>query len=57
VPVSDLTEPRGYFIFRNSWGTSWAGNAPSPYGYAPEPGYGDFSASYVDQFLLEMLEL
>ncbi len=57
VPTSDSTEPRGYFIFRNSWGTSWASRAPSTSGYAPEPGYGDLSASYVDQYLLEMLEI
>ncbi len=58
VPIADSTEPLGYFIFRNSWGTAWAVDAPSPgNSYAPEPGYGDVSASYVDQFLLEMLEL
>jgi hypothetical protein len=53
--VGDPTEVLGgFFIFRNSWGTSaWAASAPTP-GYAtPEPGYGMISASYVDRWAWE----
>jgi Papain family cysteine protease len=57
----DSREPKGgYFIFRNSWGTTWAANAPASIGlgyHSPEPGYGDISATYVDDFLWELLEL
>jgi hypothetical protein len=53
----DPDEPQGgYFIFRNNWGTLWGSQAPSPgNSYAPEPGYGEISASYVDTYLWEML--
>jgi hypothetical protein len=46
----------GYFIVRNSWGVTWALNAPYPErSLAPEPGYGVLSASYVEDFLWELL--
>lgn len=55
--VPDPTEPSGgWFILRNSWGTTvWANSLPSsaPY-FAPERGYGQISASYVDKYLMEM---
>jgi hypothetical protein len=55
--VPDPSEPLGgYFIARNSWGTTWASNAPHPEAtYSPEPGYGELSASYVDNYIWEML--
>jgi hypothetical protein len=61
----DAAEPHGgYFVFRNSWGVSWASTAPASavlggagtY-FSPEPGYGDISASYVDSYLWEVLQL
>jgi hypothetical protein len=46
----------GYFIFRNSWGERWALNAPlSERSLSPEPGYGVISASYVNDYLWELL--
>ena len=59
----DPAEPNGgYFVFRNSWGSGWAQNAPAPAGsnrsfVAPEPGYGSISASYVESYLWELLQL
>jgi papain like protease len=57
----DPLEPKGgYFTFRNSWDVIWGARAPSPGGsgyYAPEPGYGDISATYVDDYLWEILQL
>jgi len=47
----------GYFIFRNSWGRSWAQAVPSAQYSSPEPGYGDISATYVDKYLWEMCSL
>jgi hypothetical protein len=57
--VPDSSEPcGGWFIFRNSWGSIWGTALPAapPY-YAPEVGYGQISASYVDNFLMEMCQL
>jgi C1A family cysteine protease len=57
--VPDTTEPAGgYFIIRNSWDTSWGWAAPAggPY-HSPAPGYGDISASYVDQYCWEYMQL
>lgn len=54
--VPDGGEPTGgYFIIRNSWGTSWATTpSSSPLTCkAPEPGYGFVSATYVEQHLWE----
>jgi hypothetical protein len=55
----DPTEPAGgYFVFRNSWDVTWANLAPSPgNSYSPEPGYGDISASYIDNYIWELLQL
>lgn len=55
----DHHEPLGgWFVFRNSWGTIWAAQAPSPgNSYSPAPGYGDLSATYVDTYMWEMLVL
>ena len=49
----------GYFVFRNSWGTAWAGFAPStlPGPTGPQPGYGVLSATYVNQHCKEILQL
>jgi hypothetical protein len=55
----DPEEPMGgYFIARNSWGTLWASLAPSPGdSHSPAAGYGEISASYVDAYLWELLQL
>jgi hypothetical protein len=55
----DPDEPTGgYFIVRNSWGSVWASQAPSPgNSHAPAPGYGEISATYVDAYLWELLAL
>ncbi len=44
----------GHFIIRNSWGTRFFGAyLPDSDYVGPEPGYGQVSASYVDEFLWE----
>lgn len=53
--LADATEATGgWFIFRNSWGSSWARLAPTPESKAPEPGYGYISATYIDKYLWEV---
>ncbi len=49
----DPSEPNGgYFIFRNSWDVAWAYTAPSPgNSYSPQPGYGDISATYIEDYI------
>lgn len=55
----DVREPKGgYFVFRNSWSVAWASAAPAPgTTYAPEPGYGEISATYLDDYLWELFQL
>ncbi len=57
--VGDSSEPLGgYFIFRNSWSQNWARNAPSQgNSYSPEQGYGEISATYVDKYCWELMQL
>jgi hypothetical protein len=60
--VPDKHEPLGgFFIIRNSWGTGWARNAPDrragSRNCSPGPGYGQVSATYVDQYLWEWCQL
>ena len=57
VPDADETTG-GYFIFRNSWGTGAFGRRlPVRGSHAPERGYGQISATYVEKFLWEMCVL
>ncbi len=57
--VPDQNEQNGgYFIFRNSWGAAWANLAPSTGNtLSPEQGYGEISATYVDTYCWELLQL
>jgi hypothetical protein len=57
--VPDSREQKGgYFIVRNSWGIDWAHNAPDPsHSHAPERGYGEVSASYINNFCWELMHL
>lgn len=52
----DSGEPagRGWFVIRNSWGTAFGANLPQGGCWGPEPGYGQISWSYVDNYLWEM---
>ena len=43
----------GYFVFRNSWSDDWGYGLPAPDGWGPKAGYGQVSASYVDDYLYE----
>ena len=45
----------GWFIIRNSWNNGWATQSPAPGYYSPEIGYGQISATYIDQYLWEMM--
>jgi hypothetical protein len=50
----DPSEPEGgYFVIRNSWGNGWGAALPAAGYSAPEPGFGDVSARFVDQFMYE----
>ena len=54
----DPREPLGgYFIVRASWGTDWGRLLPHPSYHGPAPGYGQVSATYVEQFLWEYAQL
>lgn len=57
--VPDAGEPNGgYFIFRNSWDNYWAAAAPSPgSSYSPEAGYGEISATYINSYCWELLQV
>lgn len=55
--VPDNIEPNGgYFIFRNSWSSAWSNKSPSNNSFAPEQGYGQISATYVENYAWEMLQ-
>jgi Papain family cysteine protease len=56
--VPDASEPHGgHFIFRNSWGPVWGANLPTAGLLGPEPGYGQVSATYVEDYLWQWLVL
>lgn len=56
--VSDVSAPGGgWFVFRNSWGsTNWA-SAPTSSDPAPRAGYGAVSVQYVDSHCWELCAL
>lgn len=47
----------GYFVIRNSWGGRWGTSLPAAGYVGPEVGYGQVSASYVNDYLWEMCHL
>lgn len=47
----------GFFVIRNSWGSGWGFDLPQPTYVATKPGYGQISASYIEDFLWEMFTL
>lgn len=48
----------GYFIIRNSWGTQKFGrDAPTLDWHTPESGYGQVSATYIENYLWELCVL
>ncbi len=53
----EYEEKGGFFVFRNSWGPSWARLGGSSSHKSPEVGYGYVSASYVDKYCVEILQL
>lgn len=54
----DADEPAGgYFVIRNSWSTDWGSANPDPTSHAPEPGYGFVSATYLNTYTWEILQL
>jgi hypothetical protein len=59
APSAEAEATGGWFIFRNSLGTTWAndprtdGNAPR----VPHDGYGAISATYVEKYCWEYLSL
>jgi C1A family cysteine protease len=56
--VRDPEEPSGgYFVIRNSWDRSWGKNLPAAGYHGPEIGYGQVSATYLNQYLWELARL
>lgn len=54
----DAREPNGgYFVVRNSWSITWGQRLASPGFHGPERGYGQVSATYVENFLWEYMQL
>ncbi|MGJ8560308.1 MAG: C1 family peptidase [Litorimonas sp.] len=52
--VPDPDEPTGgHFIIRNTWGPDWAWDLPHKDALAPQTGYGQISATYIDLYLWE----
>lgn len=47
----------GFFVFRNSWGSSKWSHSPKGASSPPEPGYGRISATYIDRFAWELCRL
>lgn len=52
--ATDATEPNGgYFLFRNSWGPDWARLAPTTGARVWRTGYGQISATYMENYAWE----
>ena len=56
--VPDPAEPNGgYFVIRNSWGASWGSLGTTTDARNPEAGYGSVSATYVELYTWEWLQV
>ncbi len=56
--VPNASEPNGgHFVIRNSWGTGWGALGNPSDRRNPEPGYGSVSATYVDLYAWEWLQV
>lgn len=54
----DPQEPAGgHFIIRNSWSEDWGSANPDPESHAPAPGYGFVSATYLNTYTWEIMQL
>ena len=54
----DAAEPAGgYFIIRNSWSADWGSANPDPASHAWAPGYGFISATYLNTYAWEIMQL
>jgi C1A family cysteine protease len=56
--VPDAEEPSGgYFVIRNSWDRTWGTRLPTAGYHGPEVGYGQVSATYINNYLWELARL
>ena len=56
--VPNAAEPNGgHFVIRNSWGTGWGAVGKPADAGNPEPGHGSVSATYVELYAWEWLQM
>lgn len=56
--VPNPAEPNGgHFVIRNSWGSGWGTLGNPADARNPEPGYGSVSATYVELYAWEWLQV